>query len=139
MLSSSTKQVEEEARTKLHDEGLVGLNNELQKREKFEEQKIKKSLIHQRGNKQDSSSMLNSKRVVEKKLKELEMLEMSNVDYILDIEEVLHYYSRLTCPLYIEIVDKFFMEMYSEFFGCPETPASVNSKLQKMRSVTMRS
>ncbi|XP_045822533.1 uncharacterized protein LOC123915455 [Trifolium pratense] len=139
MLSSSTKQVEEEARTKLHDEGLVSLNNELQKREKFEEQKIKKSLIHQRGNKQDSSSMLNSKRVVEKKLKELEMLEMSNVDYILDIEEVLHYYSRLTCPLYIEIVDKFFMEMYSEFFGCPETPASVNSKLQKMRSVTMRS
>jgi hypothetical protein len=133
MLSSSTKQ-EEEEEVHLHEESSVGLNNKLQKREKFEEQKNKRSLIHRRGNKQDSSSMLNSKRIVEKKMKQLEMLEMSNVDYILDIEECLHYYSRLTCPSYIEIVDKFFMEMYSEFFGCPETPASVNSKPQKMRS-----
>ncbi|KAK2385446.1 hypothetical protein QL285_072685 [Trifolium repens] len=133
MLSSSTKQ-EEEEEVHLHEESWVGLNNKLQKREKFEEQKNRRSLIHQRGQKQDSSSMLNSKRMVEKKMKQLEMLEMSNVDYILDIEEVLHYYSRLTCPSYIEIVDKFFMEMYSEFFGCPETPASVNSKPQKMRS-----
>ncbi|KAJ1393511.1 hypothetical protein SESBI_34874 [Sesbania bispinosa] len=73
--------------------------------------------------------------MVEKKLRELEMLDMSNVDYVLDIEEVLHYYSRLTCPAYLEIVDKFFMEMYSEFFDGPGKPAisrtpSVNSKIK---------
>ncbi|KAK7364040.1 hypothetical protein VNO80_12377 [Phaseolus coccineus] len=55
--------------------------------------------------------------MVEQKLRELEMLDMNNVEYILDIEEVLHYYSRLTCPAYVEIVDKFFLEMYSELFG----------------------
>lgn len=139
MLSSSTTKQEEELHVHNHNENLVALNNAkkngMEKSEEIEEeQRNKRSLYHQRGNKQDSSSMLNSKSMVEKKLKELEMLEMSNVDYILDIEEVLHYYSRLTCPSYLEIVDKFFVEMYSEFFGCPETPASVNSKL-KMRSV----
>ena len=46
--------------------------------------------------------------MVEQKLRELEMLDMNNVEYVLDIEEVLHYYSRLTCPAYLEIVDKFF-------------------------------
>ncbi|CAN6540931.1 unnamed protein product [Malus baccata var. baccata] len=70
--------------------------------------------------------------LLEHKLKELEMLDMSNVDHVLDIEEVLHYYSRLTCPAYLEIVDKFFMEMYSEFFApTAATPArSINSSLR---------
>ncbi|XP_068343035.1 uncharacterized protein [Pyrus communis] len=70
--------------------------------------------------------------LVEQKLKELEMLDVSNVDHVLDIEEVLHYYSRLTCPAYLEIVEKFFMEMYSEFFSpAAATPArSVNSGLR---------
>ncbi|XP_004503436.1 uncharacterized protein [Cicer arietinum] len=109
--SSSEKQEE-----KIHN--LVGLKNEMEKREEIEEdQRNKRRLIHQKGKKQDSSSMLKCKSMMEKKLKELEMMEMSNVDYILDIEEVLHYYSRLTSPAYLEIVDKFFMEMYSEFFG----------------------
>lgn len=58
------------------------------------------------------------------KLKELEMMDMSNVDHLLDIEEVLHYYSRLTCPAYIDIVDKFFMEMYAEFFSSSSNPPS---------------
>lgn len=51
-----------------------------------------------------------------RKMKELEMMDMGNVDHVLDIEEVLHYYSRLKCPAYLDIVDKFFMEMYSELF-----------------------
>ncbi|CAJ1951785.1 unnamed protein product [Sphenostylis stenocarpa] len=69
--------------------------------------------------------------MVEQKLRELEMLDMSNVEYILDIEEVLHYYSRLTCPAYLDIVDKFFLEMYSELFGPSmrhASPCSVNSR-----------
>lgn len=129
MLSSSTTKQEEELHVHNHNENLVALNNAKEKNEMEKSEELDGEQC-----KQDSSSMFNSKSMVEKKLKELEMLEMSNVDYILDIEEVLHYYSRLTCPSYLEIVDKFFVEMYSEFFGCPETPASVNSKL-KMRSV----
>ncbi|KAL4317002.1 uncharacterized protein LOC107642126 [Arachis ipaensis] len=57
--------------------------------------------------------------IVEEKLRELEMLDISNVEYVLDIEEVLHYYSRLTCPAYLQIVDNFFMQIYSEFFAPP--------------------
>ena len=71
---------------------------------------------------------------VAQKLKELEMMDMSNVDHVLDIEEVLHYYSRLTCPAYLDIVDKFFMDMYTEFLGPPASPRSVNSR-PKFRSV----
>ncbi|KAG5058791.1 hypothetical protein GLYMA_05G231000v4 [Glycine max] len=79
-----------------------------------EKQKLEKQkLDHTKGRKGNGNCM------TEKKLKELEMLDMSDVDYALDIEEVLHYYSRLTCPVYLEIVDKFFMEIYSEFFGAP--------------------
>ncbi|EEF48259.1 uncharacterized protein LOC8268850 [Ricinus communis] len=72
--------------------------------------------------------------LVAQKLKELEMMDMSNVDHVLDIEEVLHYYSRLTCPAYLEIVDKFFMDMYAEFFGPPSTPRSVNSRPLRLHS-----
>ncbi|KAJ8562501.1 hypothetical protein K7X08_011792 [Anisodus acutangulus] len=57
--------------------------------------------------------------LVAQKLKELKMLDKStyNEEHALDIEEVLYYYSRLTCPPYLEIVDNFFMEMYSELFN----------------------
>ncbi|XP_060172567.1 uncharacterized protein LOC132603485 [Lycium barbarum] len=55
--------------------------------------------------------------LVAQKLKELKILEKSTEEHALDIEQVLYYYSRLTCPAYIEIVDTFFMEMYSELFN----------------------
>ncbi|KAH7572291.1 hypothetical protein ACOSQ2_015628 [Xanthoceras sorbifolium] len=70
------------------------------------------------------------------KLRELEMMDMSNVDHLLDIEEVLHYYSRLTCPAYLEIVDRFFMEMYAEFLAPYSSTASSHiSSRPKLRSV----
>ncbi|CAA0839071.1 RAD3-like DNA-binding helicase protein [Striga hermonthica] len=49
-----------------------------------------------------------------RKMKDLEMMNPSDMDHVLDVEEVLHYYSRLKCPTYVEIVDKFFMDMHSE-------------------------
>lgn len=57
------------------------------------------------------------------KMKELEMLDLDMeekgnndaVDHLQDIEEVLHHYARLKCPVYLELLDKFFMDMYSEF------------------------
>lgn len=87
-----------------------------------------------------SSKKRKTNWLVVQKLKELEMLDMSNVDHLLDIEEVLHYYSRLTCPAYLEIVDKFFMEMCAEFFGAAETltPArSIITSRLKPRSVRL--
>ncbi|XP_049345408.1 uncharacterized protein LOC125809907 [Solanum verrucosum] len=55
--------------------------------------------------------------LVAQKLDELKMLENYKDEHALDIEQVLYYYSRLTCPAYVEIVDKFFMQIYSELFG----------------------
>ncbi|KAJ1419393.1 hypothetical protein SESBI_15144 [Sesbania bispinosa] len=112
-------------------------NHQVEKREKCDNQNNKRSLTLQKGRQKDSSFVSIGMKehrycLVEQKLRELEMLDMSNVDYVLDIEEVLHYYSRLTCPAYLEIVEKFFMEIYSEFFGpsWPSTPCSVNSRLR---------
>ncbi|KAI3524610.1 hypothetical protein L1887_03269 [Cichorium endivia] len=58
-----------------------------------------------------------SKSLVTRKLKELEMMDRNNIDLVFDIEEVLHYYSRLTCPIYRDIIEKFFVEMYSGTFN----------------------
>lgn len=54
--------------------------------------------------------------LVAKKLKELENMDMI-VENVLDIEEILHYYSTLTCPVYIDIFDKFFVGLYSDLFN----------------------
>ncbi|GKE37578.1 hypothetical protein Tco_1460983 [Tanacetum coccineum] len=73
----------------------------------------KKKMDYGKKDEEESSS----KCLVTRKLKELEMMDRNNVDLVLDIEEVLHYYSRLTCPVYREIMDKFFVEMYSGTFS----------------------
>ncbi|CAI8594774.1 unnamed protein product [Vicia faba] len=94
-------------------------NNQVKKREVFENKNNEKRLTLQ-GEKQKDSSFISKAMkerrfcMVEKKLRELEKLDISNVDYVMDIEEVLYYYSRLTSPTYLEIVDRFFMEMYSD-------------------------
>lgn len=73
--------------------------------------------------------------LVEKRLKELEMLDKSNVEHVLDIEEVLHYYSRLTCPAYVDIVDSFFMDMYAELLNGQQASSrqSINSRTKLQR------
>ncbi|KAJ4833424.1 hypothetical protein Tsubulata_034351 [Turnera subulata] len=73
--------------------------------------------------------------VVAQKLKELEMMDVSNIDHVLDIEEVLHYYSRLTCPAYLELVDKFFMEIYAEFFAPLVSPLSAHHPRPRLHSL----
>lgn len=110
----------------------------MEKIEEIDNPNNKRIICHQRRGKNKDSSLVSEQRncILEKKLRELEMLDVGNVDHVMDIEEVLHYYSRLTCPAYLEVVEKFFMEMYSEFFGQAQsaTPGSVNSRL-KHRSV----
>ncbi|GER44170.1 GroES-like zinc-binding dehydrogenase family protein [Striga asiatica] len=68
-----------------------------------------------------------------RKMKDLEMMNMSDMDHVLDVEEVLHYYSRLNCPTYVEIVDKFFTEMHSDFHAPPPQPSRSGS-MRKLRS-----
>ncbi|KAJ0745452.1 hypothetical protein HanPI659440_Chr10g0398811 [Helianthus annuus] len=70
-----------------------------------------------------------SKCLVTRKLKELEMMDQNNVDLVVDIEEVLHYYSRLTCPVYRDIIEKFFVDMYSGTFVLSRVENSVSKKL----------
>ncbi|KAF4347172.1 hypothetical protein G4B88_008819 [Cannabis sativa] len=76
----------------------------------------------------------NKNCLVEEKLKELEMLDVSNVDHVLDIEEVLHYYSRLTCPAYLEIIDKFFIDMFSELLASSTPAQPPNSRFRSQSS-----
>uniref|UniRef100_A0A5B7BJ96 OVATE domain-containing protein n=1 Tax=Davidia involucrata TaxID=16924 RepID=A0A5B7BJ96_DAVIN len=70
------------------------------------------------------------------KMKELEMMNMTDADHVLDIEEVLHHYSCLTSPVYLDIVDKFFMDMYSEF-SLPQPSLSVNNSMRRQPSVSL--
>uniref|UniRef100_A0A2C9UYH8 OVATE domain-containing protein n=1 Tax=Manihot esculenta TaxID=3983 RepID=A0A2C9UYH8_MANES len=49
--------------------------------------------------------------VLAKKMKELEMMDGSDMEHMLDVEEALHYYSHLRSPAYVDIVDKFFTDM----------------------------
>ncbi|GMH23806.1 hypothetical protein Nepgr_025649 [Nepenthes gracilis] len=51
--------------------------------------------------------------LVAQRLKEL---EMPDEEHAWDIKEVLHYYSRLTCPAFLDIVDRFFAEMFPDLF-----------------------
>ncbi|KAG8388338.1 hypothetical protein BUALT_Bualt02G0115300 [Buddleja alternifolia] len=68
------------------------------------------------------------------KMKELEMMDMNDMDHVVDIEEVLHYYSHLKSPVYLEIVDNFFMDMYLEFHLPMPLTRSVNNSMRRMGS-----
>lgn len=72
--------------------------------------------------------------ILVEKMKELEMMDEYDMDHVLDVEEVLHHYSRLTCPVYLDIVDKFFTDMYSEFL-LPQPSASLNNSRRRLHSV----
>lgn len=113
-------------------------NNQVERRDD-EDAIIKRKCAHE-GKRQDYSWINKGMReeaakrasLVEERLKELEMMDVSNLEHVLDIEEVLHYYSRLTCPAYVDIVDQFFMDMYSEFSGHRESKlCGNNSKLRE--------
>ncbi|XP_022973644.1 uncharacterized protein LOC111472233 [Cucurbita maxima] len=102
------------------------------------EQSIKIGATHQRKSQENRESRSKRSRrlyeyderrvcLVAKKIKELEKLDARNVDHSLDIEEILHYYSRLTCPTYLEIVDTFFMDMFAEF--CSNSSSSQHNKI----------
>ncbi|KAB2611324.1 hypothetical protein D8674_019356 [Pyrus ussuriensis x Pyrus communis] len=61
-----------------------------------------------------------------RRMKEFEMVDSSDMEQVLDVVEALHYYSRLKSPAYLDIVDKFFLDMYTNF-SIPPTSISVNN------------
>ncbi|KAK8584801.1 hypothetical protein V6N13_138747 [Hibiscus sabdariffa] len=70
------------------------------------------------------------------KMKELEMMDVGDMEHELDVEEALHYYSRLKSPVYLSIVDRFFMDMYTEF-SLPQASASINSSKRRFGSIRL--
>ncbi|CAL5210709.1 unnamed protein product [Lathyrus oleraceus] len=77
-----------------------------------------------------SQSQLRKKgaHVLAQKMKELDMMDSGDLEHVLDIEEALHYYSRLKSPVYLDIVDKFFTEINSEFIVPQPSISFKNSK-----------
>ncbi|CAN4088995.1 unnamed protein product [Withania somnifera] len=65
------------------------------------------------------------------KMEELEMMEGEDTDHVLDIEEVLQCYSLLNSPVYVDIADRFFMDMYTEF-SIRKPLGSVNSSMRRL-------
>lgn len=85
-------------------------------------------------NARKKSSSFRGAEALARKMKELEMMDINDdQDHALDIEEVLHNYSQLSCPAYLEMVDKFFMDMYTELL-VPLPLGSVNSSMRKVGS-----
>ncbi|GMP42251.1 hypothetical protein CsSME_00012122 [Camellia sinensis var. sinensis] len=58
-------------------------------------------------------------------------MDMNDVDHVLDIEVVLHNYLHLTCPVYLDIVDNFFVDMYSEFL-IPKPSVTITNSSRKL-------
>lgn len=73
-------------------------------------------------------NVVSSCRVISQRMKELEMMEFRDVDHVLDVEEVLHYYSRLRSPVYLDIVDSFFTDMYADLLHKPQGSCLHGSK-----------
>ncbi|XP_076952073.1 uncharacterized protein LOC143625683 [Bidens hawaiensis] len=75
---------------------------------------------------------VNQTNILERKMKELEMMDVKDEEHVMDIEEVLHYYSLLTSPIYQDLVDKFFTDMYSDF-NIQHPPIRSNSLSSSIR------
>ncbi|KAL5576429.1 hypothetical protein UlMin_018128 [Ulmus minor] len=71
--------------------------------------------------------------VLAQKMKELEMIDAGDMEQALDVEEAIHYYSRLKSPVYLDIVDKFFTDMYSEI-SIPQPSTKINNSKRRLGS-----
>ncbi|CAK7356688.1 unnamed protein product [Dovyalis caffra] len=99
------------------------------------EENSKKISQLKKADEKSSKNTNESGYVLANKMKELEMMDVSDVEHVLDVEEALHYYSRLKSPVYLDIVDKFFTNMYTEF-SVPQASASINSSKRRLGSIS---
>ncbi|PON34975.1 hypothetical protein PanWU01x14_339860 [Parasponia andersonii] len=98
----------------------------------LKEKKIRSSLLG-KGKESNSKKANVGGHVLAQKMKELEMVDAGDMEQALDIEEALHYYSRLKSPVYLDIVDKFFLDMYSDF-SLPQASAKITSSKRRLGS-----
>ncbi|CAH2037552.1 unnamed protein product [Thlaspi arvense] len=67
------------------------------------------------------------------KMKELNMVDLKDVEHALDVREALRCYSSIRSPVYLDIVDNFFTDMYYEFSD-PRTSSNINGSRRKAGS-----
>ncbi|KFK43782.1 hypothetical protein AALP_AA1G171900 [Arabis alpina] len=67
------------------------------------------------------------------KMKDLNMVDLRDAEHALDVREALRCYSSIRSPVYLDIVDNFFTDMYYEFSD-PRTSSSVNGSRRKAGS-----
>ncbi|KAM6556497.1 hypothetical protein CsatB_003516 [Cannabis sativa] len=116
--------------TKFSQKSPVKTKQELGIKEK--KKKIGSSYLG-KGKESNSKKTNTGGHVLAQKMKELEMVDAADMEQALDIEEALHYYSRLKSPVYLDIVDKFFLDMYSDF-SVPQTSTKVTSSKRRLGS-----
>ncbi|KAL8522391.1 hypothetical protein ACS0TY_012508 [Phlomoides rotata] len=85
------------------------------------------------GRKEEEPSFLATENFAQK-VEELEMMDVNNGDHVMDIDEVIHQYSLLTSPVYLDIVDKFFTDVYVELY-VPQPSKSLSSSKRKQSSM----
>ncbi|KAF8086905.1 hypothetical protein N665_0609s0035 [Sinapis alba] len=67
------------------------------------------------------------------KMKDLNMVDLRDVEHASDVKEALRCYSSIRSPVYLDIVDNFFTDMYYEFSD-PRTSSSINGSRRKAGS-----
>jgi len=74
--------------------------------------------------------------VLAQKMKELDMMDSGDLEHVLDIEEALHYYSRLKSPVYLDIVDRFFIDINSDF-TLPQPSVSFKCSKERLDQIQL--
>lgn len=96
---------------------------------KEEEKKARKYSL---GNEEEPSFLATENLV--QKIEELEKMDVNNGDHVMDIDEVIHQYSLLTSPVYLDIVDKFFTDVYVELY-VPQSSKNLSRSMRKSGSM----
>ncbi|WVZ25779.1 hypothetical protein V8G54_004323 [Vigna mungo] len=112
----------------------------LQKSKNEERAQEKKKGSSQLRKKEDfNSENMNKKvHVLAQKMKAMDMVDAGDLERVLDIEEALHYYSRLKSPVYVDIVDTFFMNMQSELSASQPCASSIKPSKERLGPIQFR-
>ncbi|KAJ8755958.1 hypothetical protein K2173_024503 [Erythroxylum novogranatense] len=100
-------------------------STQLKEKEEAEEEKEKKCPPVKKPEEECPNNIKEGGYPLADKMKELEKMNLCDVEDALDVEEAVHYYSRLNSPVYLGIVDKFLTDMYTEF-SAPQATVSFN-------------
>ncbi|XP_073014634.1 uncharacterized protein [Primulina eburnea] len=104
----------------------------------FKDLKEEKKTITYSVVKQEESGFL-AVHTLAQKMNDLDLMNVNDdEDHVSDLEEFFHYYSLITCPAYLELVDRFFMDMYSEFI-VPHLSKSVHHSMRELGSASVHS